>query len=1004
MVAVDGPLPQIDWTAADEWRVVLTVSGAPCGDLRLPNPGAGATPRLVQHAVLDHGRGAWIRSQTIASLRRRMGNQRGRVAPPLRCSVAICTHQRPQLLERALASLSRVDPQPYEILVVDSAPGDRPAVRTAAAAGARYVLVEHPGLNRARRAAIEQATGDVVVFADDDCVVSPGWLARLPELFADPAVGGVTGPVLAWRLDTPARRRRELVASLNQGFEPRRWDWRTVRPVGAGRVGAGANLAVRRSALLEGRPALPDELDVGTPARSGGDLYLLFCLLADGWGVVYDPATYLFHDHQPDAASLRATVASYGIGSAAFLTRTLVADRELAALWSWTWPWQRYRSALRRRAGGAGDATEQRLFALYAFSSLLGPERWLRSRRTNGRSSSGIRAAVRREPVLIPRCEHLTLVVDAAPSANGLDAALVGLREAAPGAEVLVSSADHVAAPSRDVVLIWDPGCVAEPGSLAAHVAAHAGGLEQLALGSWTRPDAPRSLASQWTALLEADRARNVASTATRTLGDVGSGNLSMPRETYERLAAEGPLPCGAASLHLASRALAEGVPLIRIDARARRTENPSHRELLDRSVARGRADAALLALHPGAVGALDGAGAPTIGERAIAPLLATAAGRQLAAVALGLLDRFHARLLWARLHRLTQRASHSLGMRQEGAAPPAVRHRPTQVVAVDGHEALERPTLATPRLELRLAGRRVTRIEPPRGQWSQELADRIVDEVSRSRWARRRREWWRALPVADAVPENRPPHRVVVIASDQVPALGEVEGVRVEIAGAIRTAGWRAVDHALQRADETVAVVVLPGAQIDPAALAALIATIGADRIALGLAGAARAGDTAGPLSLGDGNMWRSRFPLLGRPARCVVLATEAYRTMGFDGGSAHGMTAAVLDLADHALRQGWVVGHQELPDLVANHALHGRGISEARRWHARGALLMREARTRSPAGRLAYLIGTGLSRIGEPRDYGPRALLVRAVKVGAVGLGALTELRRATRVPPST
>ena len=60
-----------------------------------------------------------------------------------------------------------------------------------------------PGLSGARNSAVEQASGDLLVFLDDDAAPTEGWLDALLEPFADAdvaAVGGAATP--AW----PTRR------------------------------------------------------------------------------------------------------------------------------------------------------------------------------------------------------------------------------------------------------------------------------------------------------------------------------------------------------------------------------------------------------------------------------------------------------------------------------------------------------------------------------------------------------------------------------------------------------------------------------------------------------------------------------------------------------------------------------------------------------------------------------------------------------------------------------
>ena len=67
------------------------------------------------------------------------------------------------------------------------------------------------GLSGARNTAVAAASGDVVVFLDDDAAARPGWLGALLAPYADPdvvAVGGVAHPRLPRSPAGPAAHRR----------------------------------------------------------------------------------------------------------------------------------------------------------------------------------------------------------------------------------------------------------------------------------------------------------------------------------------------------------------------------------------------------------------------------------------------------------------------------------------------------------------------------------------------------------------------------------------------------------------------------------------------------------------------------------------------------------------------------------------------------------------------------------------------------------------------------
>jgi len=102
----------------------------------------------------------------------------------MRLTVAICTWNRAELLERtltAMASLAVPADVEWELLVVENGcTDDTPRVLRAASdrLPLRVVNESSPGLSHARNRAVDEMTGDAVLWTDDDVLVSPAWLER----------------------------------------------------------------------------------------------------------------------------------------------------------------------------------------------------------------------------------------------------------------------------------------------------------------------------------------------------------------------------------------------------------------------------------------------------------------------------------------------------------------------------------------------------------------------------------------------------------------------------------------------------------------------------------------------------------------------------------------------------------------------------------------------------------------------------------------------------------
>jgi GT2 family glycosyltransferase len=151
-----------------------------------------------------------------------------------------------------------------------------------------------------------------------------------------PSVAAVTGSYLPAELEHEAQvlflryshmDRRGLVPHAFHGRrrESRHW------PLDAWRMGSGANMAVRAETFRR-LGGFRTDLGLGTPARGGEDLFLLWSIIRSGEDVVYLPAAMVSHRHHRDVASLHRVLSGYGTGHAAYLR----AARAAGAPWTAT--------------------------------------------------------------------------------------------------------------------------------------------------------------------------------------------------------------------------------------------------------------------------------------------------------------------------------------------------------------------------------------------------------------------------------------------------------------------------------------------------------------------------------------------------------------------------------------------------------------------------------------------------------------------------------------------
>jgi cellulose synthase/poly-beta-1,6-N-acetylglucosamine synthase-like glycosyltransferase len=260
-------------------------------------------------------------------------------ADPPFISVVVATRERPQSLAVCLDSLSRMDYPNYEIVVVDNAPATNATESfVAKRAEERLCYVREPrrGLAAAHNRGLEQATGAIVAFTDDDVILDRKWLTEISLGFlAAPDVACVTGLIMPAELQTQAQLMLETHGHFGKGFEQRVVNCATHRPADplfpftTGKLGSGANMAFRMDRLRE-LGGFDPATGTGTIARGGDDLAAFFSVLAAGYSLVYQPTALAWHHHRRDLESVGNQVYGYGIGLGAYLTSALVGHPAMA--------------------------------------------------------------------------------------------------------------------------------------------------------------------------------------------------------------------------------------------------------------------------------------------------------------------------------------------------------------------------------------------------------------------------------------------------------------------------------------------------------------------------------------------------------------------------------------------------------------------------------------------------------------------------------------------------
>jgi hypothetical protein len=225
-------------------------------------------------------------------------------------SVIVCTHNpRADYLHRCMAGLQAqtLPPSQWELIVIDNGSSPDRAVRPELAwhGRARCIREEVLGLTPARLRGIREATGDVLVFVDDDNVLDADFLETALAIAADRAFLGAWSGQCRPEFETPPPEwsRRYWGNLVIREFDADVW---SNLPRLAASMPCGAGLCVRRSVarhylVLHETGQRAFQLDrTPTSLVSGGDNDLAACACDLGLGMGLTAALKLTHLIPPE--------------------------------------------------------------------------------------------------------------------------------------------------------------------------------------------------------------------------------------------------------------------------------------------------------------------------------------------------------------------------------------------------------------------------------------------------------------------------------------------------------------------------------------------------------------------------------------------------------------------------------------------------------------------------------------------------------------------------------
>lgn len=206
----------------------------------------------------------------------------------MRCSVLICTYNRPDLLQQALIALiDKTIEKPDQVVIVNGGgtQTDHLVVTFANHYDIDVQLVNTTNKNLAisRNLGLAYCTGDIIAMTDDDAEVFPDWIVRMKATHVvHPEAGAVGGSVIGADSANNFLSRLADLVTFNSPSQPS-----YVRTL------PGVNVSYKRDVVVQVGPQ--DE-----NLFRGEDVDYNWRVKQLGYEIFYDPTIKVIHHHRPN--------------------------------------------------------------------------------------------------------------------------------------------------------------------------------------------------------------------------------------------------------------------------------------------------------------------------------------------------------------------------------------------------------------------------------------------------------------------------------------------------------------------------------------------------------------------------------------------------------------------------------------------------------------------------------------------------------------------------------
>lgn len=216
----------------------------------------------------------------------------------LELSIIICTHNRYDVLNNAIASIEMqaCSPDLFELIIVDNSTdlgAQKNFLQSVDISCPHRVIVEPvAGLSRARNIGVKASSANLVAFMDDDGEATGQWAGQIIETMRSHAgaaiAGGPVRPI--WPSPRPPWLHKWLegyLSIVDRGPQ--------LRVLDEGEWLAGTNISFRRAVLIAAGLFSEHLGRIGKLLLSNEELLVTANILKMGYEAIYDPHIEMFH-------------------------------------------------------------------------------------------------------------------------------------------------------------------------------------------------------------------------------------------------------------------------------------------------------------------------------------------------------------------------------------------------------------------------------------------------------------------------------------------------------------------------------------------------------------------------------------------------------------------------------------------------------------------------------------------------------------------------------------